>query len=95
MAAYSSLLTDFAPWSSLIHATVCAYYCGDGSALPERRLTNADLEKLVETTERLDRAADGDAGAADRGGGESTATLATAAARKALDDAGISPRIWT
>ena len=67
-----------------------ASIAGTGSALPERRLTNADLEKLVETTNDWIVQRTGMRERRIAGPGESTATLATAAARKALDDAGIS-----
>lgn len=64
---------------------------GTGSYLPERRLTNDDLAKLVETNdewivqrtgirERRIAAAD-----------ESTATLAVNAGRRAIEDAGLKP----
>ena len=58
--------------------------------MPERRLTNADLEKLVETTSDWIVQRTGMRERRIAGPGESTATLATAAAQRALDDAGIS-----
>ena len=63
-----------------------------GSYVPERTLTNADLEKMVETSDdwifqrtgmRERRIAAPD---------ESTASLATIAARRALEDANLSPQ---
>jgi 3-oxoacyl-[acyl-carrier-protein] synthase III len=68
-----------------------AIITGAGSALPEKRLTNDDLAKLVDTNDewivqrtgiRERRIASAD---------ESTATLATAAAKKAVAMAGIEP----
>ena len=65
---------------------------GTGSALPERRVTNADLaaqgldtsdEWIVERTGISARHVAGD--------GETTATMATAAARRALEAAGVTP----
>jgi 3-oxoacyl-[acyl-carrier-protein] synthase-3 len=62
-----------------------------GSALPKRRVTNEELAQTVDTTDawivertgiRSRYVADGD---------ETTATLATAAARRALDHAGLAP----
>src|SRR2546423_2707510 len=69
-----------------------AIIAGTGSYLPEKRLTNEDLSKIVDTNnewivqrtgikERRIAATD-----------ESTATLATAAARKAMEAAGIQPK---
>lgn len=63
---------------------------GTGSALPEQVLTNADLEKMVETTNEwiLERT-----GIAQRriAKGDSVVTLAEQACRKALEDAGKRP----
>jgi 3-oxoacyl-[acyl-carrier-protein] synthase III len=66
-----------------------AIIAGTGSALPEKRLTNDELSKMVETSDewivqrtgiRQRRIASED---------ETTATLATAAARKAISAAGL------
>jgi 3-oxoacyl-[acyl-carrier-protein] synthase-3 len=64
---------------------------GSGSALPERRVSNAELAETVDTSDAwiVERT-----GLRDRhlaGEGETTATLATDAARRALDAAGITP----
>ncbi len=67
-----------------------ARIAGTGSALPERRLTNADLEKLVETSDEWIIQRTGMRERRIAGPGESTVTLATAAARRALEDAGVS-----
>ena len=61
-------------------------------ALPERRLTNADLEKLVETTDDWIVQRTGMRERRIVGEGETTATLATLAGRRALENAGISPQ---
>lgn len=65
---------------------------GTGTALPEKVITNHDLEKLVETTDQwiVDRT-----GIRERrqaGPGETTSSLSVQASRKALEMAGISPR---
>ncbi len=67
-----------------------AVIAGTGCALPERRLTNADLEKLVETTDDWIVQRTGMRERRMAGPGESTSTLATRAAEKALADAGVS-----
>jgi 3-oxoacyl-[acyl-carrier-protein] synthase-3 len=67
-----------------------ARIAGTGSALPERRLTNADLEKMVETSDDWIIQRTGMRERRIAGPGDSTATLATAAAKRALDDANMS-----
>jgi 3-oxoacyl-[acyl-carrier-protein] synthase-3 len=64
---------------------------GWGSAVPERRLTNQDLEARVDTSDSwiVDRTGIRERRVA--GAGETTATLATAAARLALERAGLDP----
>src|SRR5438046_7279224 len=69
--------------------TYGAIITGTGSALPERRLTNDDLSKMVDTNDEWITQRTGIRERRIAGEGESTATLATAAARKALDAAGI------
>ena len=59
-----------------------ATIAGTGSALPERRLTNADLEKLVETSSDWIVQRTGMRERRIAGAGDTTATLATAAGRK-------------
>jgi len=64
---------------------------GTGSYLPERVLTNADLEKLVETSDEWIRTRTGISQrhiAADK---QTTTDLAEHASRRALVDAGVSP----
>ncbi len=68
-----------------------AAFAGWGVAVPEARLTNADLERQVDTTDEwiVDRT-----GIRERriaGPGESTATLAAEAGAAALKDAGVLP----
>ncbi len=67
-----------------------AIIIGTGSALPEKRITNADLEKLVETDDEWIVQRTGMRERRMAGPGETTSTLATAAARRALDAAAIS-----
>ena len=64
---------------------------GTGSYLPDHILTNADLEKLVETSDQwiVDRTGIRERHIAAEG--EFTSDLATAAARAALDAAGLQP----
>ncbi|HVX86242.1 MAG TPA: beta-ketoacyl-ACP synthase III [Phycisphaerae bacterium] len=69
-----------------------ARIAGTGSALPERRLTNADLEKLVDTSDEWIIQRTGMRERRIAGPADTTATLATAAARKALDEAHVDPR---
>ena len=67
-----------------------AKIAGTGCALPEKRLTNADLEKMVETTDDWIVQRTGMRERRIVGPGESTATLALAAAKRALDSANLS-----
>jgi len=62
---------------------------GTGSALPPRRVTNAELAQRVDTTHEWIVERTGIEARHIAGDGETTATLATEAARKALDAAGI------
>ncbi|MFP3983689.1 MAG: beta-ketoacyl-ACP synthase III [Desulfurivibrionaceae bacterium] len=62
---------------------------GTGSAVPERVLTNADLEKLVDTSNEWIVARTGIRTRHIAGKGENTSDLGTAAARKALEMAGL------
>lgn len=64
---------------------------GWGSAVPERILTNADLEKIVETSDEWITSRTGIKQRHIVGEGESTFTLAVTAARKALERANVSP----
>jgi 3-oxoacyl-[acyl-carrier-protein] synthase III len=69
--------------------TFGAILTGTGSALPERRLTNDDLSKMVDTNDAWIVQRTGIKERRIAGEGETTASLATAAARKALDSAGL------
>ena len=62
---------------------------GSGSALPPRVLTNAELATRVDTSDEWIRERTGITQRHIAGEGETTGTLATAAARAALADAGI------
>ena len=64
---------------------------GSGSALPQKCLTNDELSRLVDTSDEWIRERTGIAVRHIAGEGETTGTLATAAARAALADAGIAP----
>ena len=64
---------------------------GTGSGLPEKTVTNQDLEKIMDTSDEWIR---GRTGIAERrviSNGESTTTLAEAACRKAMEAADVDP----
>jgi len=63
---------------------------GTGAAVPEKVLTNADLEKLVDTTDEWITTRTGIKERRVASDGEFTSTFATAAAEKALAMAGVS-----
>jgi 3-oxoacyl-[acyl-carrier-protein] synthase-3 len=63
---------------------------GTGSALPRRRVTNDELAQTVDTTDQWIVERTGIRARYVAGDGETTATLATDAARKALDHAGVA-----
>jgi len=64
---------------------------GVGSYVPERILSNADLEKLVETSDEWITSRTGIKERRIAAEDEATSDMATAAARKALERAGVSP----
>lgn len=64
---------------------------GVGSALPERRVDNAELAAAVDTSDEWIVERTGIRTRYIAGEGETTATLAAEAARRALDQAGLSP----
>ncbi|MEO0418952.1 MAG: beta-ketoacyl-ACP synthase III [Pseudomonadota bacterium] len=70
--------------------TLGARLLGSGSALPARVVTNDELAEKVDTTDEWIVARTGIRQRYIAGEGETTATLATAAARAALDDAGLT-----
>lgn len=63
---------------------------GTGSALPAKSVSNAELAERVDTSDEWIRTRSGIANRYIAGEGETTATLATDAARMALDAAGMS-----
>jgi 3-oxoacyl-[acyl-carrier-protein] synthase-3 len=65
---------------------------GWGMAVPERVLTNADLERMVNTSDEWITARTGIRERRVAGPGESTSTLATEAGRQALAQAGLEPQ---
>lgn len=67
-----------------------ALIIGLGAALPSRRVTNKDLEKLVDTSDEWITQRTGIKERRLVGPGESNSKLAVAAARKALAQAGVS-----
>ena len=68
-----------------------AIIAGTGSYVPEKRLTNDDLSKMVDTNDQWIVQRTGIRERRIAGPTESTATMATAAARKALTAAEITP----
>lgn len=68
-----------------------ATIAGVGSYLPERRLTNADLEGMVDTSDEWITSRTGIRERRLAEEGESTSHLAVRAARAALTDAGVTP----
>ncbi|MGH8272745.1 MAG: beta-ketoacyl-ACP synthase III [Gammaproteobacteria bacterium] len=70
---------------------IYARIIGTGSALPERVLTNADLEEMVETSDEWIRTRTGIERRHIVSEGETTADLAETAARRALKASGTSP----
>jgi len=65
---------------------------GTGSYLPERVMTNADIEQLVETSDEWIRDRTGIRERRIAAEGETTCDLAEKAARRALKAAGVAPR---
>ncbi len=72
-------------------ATKYAAITGWGSAVPKKVLTNADLEKLVDTSDEWITSRTGISERHVVSPNESTSTLAIAAARQALERAQVSP----
>ena len=64
---------------------------GWGMAVPERILTNAELERMVNTSDEWIQTRTGIRERRVVGPGESTSTLATAAGRRAIERAGLAP----
>src|SRR2546421_3051330 len=69
-----------------------AIIAGTGSHVPERRLTNDDLSKMVETSDEWITQRTGIKERRIAGPEDSTATLGTAAARRAIAAAGLEPK---
>jgi 3-oxoacyl-[acyl-carrier-protein] synthase-3 len=65
---------------------------GTGSYLPERIVSNAELEKMVDTTDEWIKTRTGIERRHIAADGETTVDLAEKAARRALDAAGIAPQ---
>ncbi len=71
----------------MIHSRIA----GTGSYLPEKVITNFDLEKMVDTTDEWIRTRTGIERRHIAADGQTTVDLAEEAARRALDAAGIAP----
>jgi 3-oxoacyl-[acyl-carrier-protein] synthase-3 len=65
---------------------------GTGAAVPERRLTNDDLSKMVDTNDEWITQRTGIRERRIASDSETTASLATVAARRALESAGLEPK---
>src|SRR5689334_13277217 len=68
-----------------------AIIAGTGSCLPDKRLTNDDLSKMVETSDEWIVQRTGIRERRIVGPNETTATLGTAAARRAIEASGLKP----
>lgn len=73
------------------NSCVRAVVAGVGACLPAQRVTNADLEKKVDTSDEWIVQRTGIRSRYIAGEGETTSTLATGAARQALEAAGLTP----
>jgi 3-oxoacyl-[acyl-carrier-protein] synthase-3 len=71
--------------------TIRAFIAGTGSALPKRRVTNAELAETVDTSDEWIVERTGIRSRYIAGDDETTASLAADAARKALAAAGVDP----
>lgn len=67
-------------------------YLGFGACLPEMEVTNEDLTRIVDTSDEWIVRRTGISTRRVLGAGETILDMAVAAAREALDDAGVSPR---
>src|SRR5947199_6867199 len=65
---------------------------GTGSCLPEKRLTNDELAKMVDTNDEWIVQRTGIRERRIAGSSETTASLGTAAARRAVEAAGLEPK---
>ena len=72
--------------------TLRAVIKGTGSALPARRVDNEELAGMVDTSDEWIVARTGIRSRYIAGDGETTATLATDAARRAIEAAGLTPQ---
>src|SRR5688500_20294938 len=68
-----------------------AIIAGTGSFLPEKRLTNDDLARMVDTNDEWIVQRTGIRERRIAGPGDATATLAPAAARQGIEAAGLQP----
>jgi 3-oxoacyl-[acyl-carrier-protein] synthase-3 len=69
-----------------------SYIAGIGSYVPEKILTNAELEKMVDTTDEWIRTRSGIRERRITDSSVATSDLASIAAKKAIESAGITPR---
>src|SRR6266487_4854094 len=82
------------PSSFILSGTIMANYAaitGWGMAVPERVLTNADLARMIDTSDEWIQTRTGIRERRVVGPGESTSTLATEAGRRSLAQAGLAP----
>src|SRR5215213_10737878 len=69
-----------------------AIIAGTGSFVPEKRLTNDDLSRMVDTNDEWITQRTGIKERRIAGPGETTATLGSAASRRAIEAAGLEPK---
>ena len=79
--------------SGTSHSKIGVRIAGTGSALPSKPLTNADLEKVMDTTDEwiVQRTGIRTRYIADRAKGECTRTLSVTALQRALADSHLTP----
>ncbi len=68
----------------------CVTIAGTGSYVPEKVLSNADLERMVDTSDEWITSRTGIKERRLAADGQATSDLATAAAKRAMEDAGVS-----
>jgi len=84
--------TDFPEQQGQGASMTSAGILGTGAALPEKVITNHDLEKLVDTSDRWITERTGIKERRQAAPGETTSSLSVQASRRALEMAGISPK---
>lgn len=78
---------------SIPHTMPGVRVVGCGSCVPDKRLTNADLEKIMDTSDEwiVQRTGISERRVSDKDAGPTTTDMATGALSAALEDAGVAP----